>query len=64
MTKRISRDSPNGYSSHYRYIVLFAVNLSETYPDVLFEVLGNTSGFIHYDSGVPCGPKPVMRMTL
>ena len=28
------------------------VNLGETYPDVLFEVLGNTSGFIHYDKSV------------
>jgi len=27
------------------------MNLGETYPDILFEVLGNTFGFIHYDRG-------------
>jgi len=37
------------------------MNLSETYPDVLFEVLDDTSGFIHYDSGVPCGPKSITK---
>jgi len=28
------------------------MNLGETYPDVLFEVLSNTSDFIHYDIAV------------
>jgi len=46
----------NGYPStgysHYCYVVLLAMNLGEPYPDV-FEVLGGTSRFSHYDSGVP-----------
>jgi len=40
------------------------MNLGETYADVSFEVLGSTSGIIHYDSGVPCGPKPIIKMSL
>ena len=46
------QDCPNGYSSNYCYLVLLAVDPGETYLDILFEVLGNTFGFIHYDSGV------------
>ena len=34
--------------------VLLAANLGGTYP-------GNISGVLHYDSGVPCGPKPIIK---
>jgi len=54
-------DSLNGYCAHYCYLVLFSINLGETYPGVWFEVLSNTSGFIRYNSGVPCGPKPIIK---
>ena len=40
------------------------MNLGETSPDVLFEVFGNISGFIHYDSGVSCGPQPIVEVSL
>jgi len=56
--------SKTGYNSHYCYLVLLAVDLSETYPDILFKALTNISGFIHYDSGVPCGPKPIIKCQL
>ena len=69
MTKRISQmtpnhDSLNSHSSHYCYLVPLAVDLGETYPDVLFEASSNVSGFIHYDSGVRCGSKPIIQMSL
>ena len=69
VTKGISRATPNrwqnrlnslnSYRSHYYYLVLLAVNLGETYPNVLFEVLGYTSGFIFYDSGARVALNPL-----
>jgi len=35
----------------------------ETNPDIVFEALSNIFGFIHYDSGVRCDPKPIMKMS-
>ena len=63
-TLTISKTGKNGDSTHYCYLVLTAVDIGETYPDGLFEGLGNTSGFIHYDSGVLCSPKPIIKMSL
>jgi len=40
------------------------MNLGETYPEVLFKILGHTYGFSHYNSGVPCGPNPFLTSAL
>jgi len=40
------------------------MELSETYPDVLFEALSNISDFIYYDSGVRYGRKPIIKISL
>jgi len=37
---------------------------SEAYLDVLFEALGNTSGFINYDSSVWGGTNPIIKISL
>jgi len=40
------------------------MDLGETYLDILFKLLGDIYGFIHYNSSVPCGQKLTIKMSL
>ena len=55
---------PVGFSKWLQLpLLLSCFTPRETYLDVLFEALSKISGFINYDSGVRCGPKPIIQIS-